>query len=200
MEYLIPVGISKYEHDVKKSRFIAYIKHIESAKEARHWFAEISAEYPDARHICWAYIAGQPGNSEQAMSDDGEPAGTAGKPILNVLQHSDAGEIAAVVVRYFGGIKLGAGGLVRAYSSAAAESLKQAKLVRRVVQQHIRLGLPFAEENTLRHLLEQSRGVIESIDYAERVYAECQLPEINIESFLQQLPHSIELITSLEDD
>lgn len=191
MEYLIPVGISQYEHEIKRSRFISRIKHIKSAKEARHWFAEVSDEFPDARHVCWAYIAGQPGNSEQAMNDDGEPAGTAGKPILNVLQHSDAGEIAAVVVRYFGGIKLGAGGLVRAYSTAAAEALKRTELVLKIPQQQIKLALPFSDESTLRYLLEQVEGQIQTIEYAEKVHALCQLPASQIETFLKTLPHSI---------
>jgi len=191
MEYLIPVAVSHYEHEIKKSRFIAYLKHIESAKQARQWFVDISREYPDARHVCWAYIAGQPGNSEQAMSDDGEPAGTAGKPILNVLQHSDAGEIAMVVVRYFGGVKLGAGGLVRAYSTAAAEALKLTTLVRKIARQPIKFSLPFSEENTFRHILEQFDGEIEAIDYTEQVIVQCQLPVRKTTPFLQQLPHSI---------
>ncbi len=191
MEYLKPVGMSSYQHEVKRSRFISKIKHIESAKQARQWFAEINTEYPDARHVCWAYIAGQPSNSEQSMFDDGEPTGTAGKPILNVLQHSDAGEIAAVVIRYFGGIKLGAGGLVRAYSTATSEAIKQIEFIHNVPLQCVKLTLPFAEENTLRHWLEDTEGQLKTIEYGQQVTAWCQLPSVNVETFLQKLPHSI---------
>ena len=185
-----------YEHEVKRSRFIAKIKHIESVKEARCWFAQIRTQHPDARHICWAYIAGNPSNSEQAMSDDGEPSGTAGKPILNVLQHSGAGEIASVVIRYFGGIKLGAGGLVRAYSTATSEALKHTSLTLKLSFKKISLSLSFAEESTVRHLIEQSQGKICTVDYCEQVHIICQLPEPEINTFLHALPH---LVTCKEE-
>lgn len=194
-KYLIPVGEDEgevcCEQVIKRSRFIARIRHIESVTAAKQWFTELKNEFPDARHICWAYISGAPNSPQQSSSDDGEPSGTAGKPILNVLQHSDAGEIAAVVVRYFGGIKLGAGGLVRAYSGAAAEALKATKLEYKIPQQQLHFELPFSEENTLRYHLEQSQGHIESIDYREQVKVVCQLPVTEVEPLIHKLPHSI---------
>ena len=200
-KYLIPAIVDKdgskginetsYEQVIKRSRFIARIRHIESVSQAKQWFAEVGDEFPDARHLCWAYISGEPNSSEQSSSDDGEPSGTAGKPILNVLQHSGAGEIAALVVRYFGGIKLGTGGLVRAYSGTVVEALKVTELKYKIPQQVLHFELPFADENTFRYLLEQSHGQIESIRYYEHVNVVCQLPLSEVELLIQKLPHSI---------
>ena len=192
--YLIPKGTTHYRQEIKKSRFLAWIKHIETPEMAKAWIQEISGEYPDARHVCWAYIAGAPNTPLQSMSDAGEPSGTAGKPILNVLQHSDAGEIGAVVVRYFGGIKLGTGGLVRAYSSSASETLKLTPLRLKVPQITLILNCPFAEEHTFRYLLEQSQGVIDSTHYANEVIIHCHLPYAELENFKQRLPISIGVI------
>jgi uncharacterized YigZ family protein len=192
-EYLIPVGITNYEQEIKRSRFIARIRHIESVEHAKQWLLDVAQEFPDARHICWAYIEGAPNSPQQACSDAGEPSGTAGKPILNVLQHSDAGEIAAVVVRYFGGIKLGAGGLVRAYSGSTSEAIKITQLVRKIPKQLVSFTFPFAEENTFRYLLDQVGGNIESIQYSNQVSVLCQLSVSDVDGFIQKLPHQIVL-------
>ncbi len=198
-KYLIPVGETRCEQVIKRSRFITRIRHIESVKTAKQWFTDIRNEFPDARHICWAYISGVPNSPQQSSSDDGEPLGTAGKPILNVLQHSDAGEIAAVVIRYFGGIKLGAGGLVRAYSGATAEALKATKLEYKIPLQQLHFELPFADESTLRYHLAQSQGHIESINYREQVTVVCQLPVTEVESLIHKLPHRILRILKATD-
>ena len=108
-----------YEYEEKKSRFVAYLARINSDSDFKNWLAGIRGAHPKASHHCWAYILGMPNNAHNwNQSDDGEPKGTAGKPMLNVLTHNDVGECAVVIARYFGGIKLGAGGLVRAYSTA----------------------------------------------------------------------------------
>ena len=194
MAYLIPSAAAEYEQEIKRSRFIARTRHIDSAEQAKQWFASVSDEFADARHVCWAYIAGAPGSSQQGMSDAGEPAGTAGKPILNVLQHSGAGEIALVVVRYFGGIKLGAGGLVRAYSSSASQVMKLTPLQNKISFRQIAFRLPFADEHTLRHLLEQQYGRVESVDYQEQIEMHCALPEKAVDSLMARLPHHIQVI------
>lgn len=198
MEYLVPVQSAEYEQEIKHSRFIARSHHIDSAKAAKEWFARIEDEFPDARHVCWAYIAGAPGNSAQGMSDAGEPSGTAGKPIMNVLQHSGAGEIAIVVVRYFGGIKLGAGGLVRAYSSSAAEVLKRTMLQPKVAFQTLDFSLAFKDEHVLRHLLEQFDGAVDHVEYQEQIIISASLPENRVGSLLAKLPHNIKRIESNE--
>lgn len=113
---------------IEKSRFITTSRRVESEAEAKEFIAEISKKYADATHNCYAYICDKAGNF-QRFSDDGEPQGTAGMPILEVIKSRSLRETAVVVTRYFGGIKLGAGGLVRAYSGCAAENLEAAEKV-----------------------------------------------------------------------
>lgn len=120
-------GRTETEKIIEKSRFLTYSQHVESEEEARTFIAEIRAAHPFATHCCFAFVADKAGNL-QRFSDDGEPQGTAGVPILDVLKNKKLCETAVAVVRYFGGIKLGAGGLVRAYSSSAAENLAAADI------------------------------------------------------------------------
>ena len=128
--YKIPANQYRHEEIIKRSRFITTLAHASSANEANTFVASIKKEFPDASHNCWAYVAGAPGDTARiGMSDDGEPHGTAGKPMLNVLLHSDIGEIVAVVTRYFGGTKLGSGGLVKAYSGSVKNSLEGLLLI-----------------------------------------------------------------------
>ncbi len=122
--YKIPATVCRTEETIKRSRFIATVAHASTAEDAKTFISTIKTEFPDATHNCWAYVAGPPGDTARVgMSDDGEPHGTAGKPMLTVLLHSEIGEIAAVVTRYFGGTKLGTGGLVRAYSGSVKNAL-----------------------------------------------------------------------------
>lgn len=129
MEYLSLGGKTVTEKVIEKSKFITLSRHIDGEDEAKEFIAEVKREYPDATHWCYGYVADS-GGAFPRFSDDGEPQGTAGKPILDVLLNQKIYEAAIVVVRYFGGIKLGAGGLVRAYSSSAAENISLAKKVR----------------------------------------------------------------------
>ena len=115
------------EKIIEKSRFLSYCAHVESEQEARDFIAKIRAKHTLATHVCYAFIADKTGNL-QRFSDDGEPQGTAGVPMLEVLKAKKLFETAVAVVRYFGGIKLGAGGLVRAYSSSVAENLDGADI------------------------------------------------------------------------
>ena len=132
-EYLIPKSAVVFEEEIKKSRFITYLQHTEGLEQAKAFWAEIKALHPNARHHCWAAVAGRPTDSQQlGFSDDGEPAGTAGKPMLSALQGSQVGEISAVVVRYYGGILLGTGGLVRAYGNGVQQALKLLETERKV--------------------------------------------------------------------
>lgn len=124
--YDIPKNSVFYQEVIKKSRFIVHIEHTPDVKSARAFIADIKDKYSDAVHNCWAYVAGPPTDSQvRGFSDDGEPNGTAGKPMLNVLVGSGVGEITAVVTRYFGGIKLGTGGLVRAYGGSVNHALDE---------------------------------------------------------------------------
>jgi uncharacterized YigZ family protein len=122
--YLIPAARVRVQETILRSRFITTMAAAESPEQARGFVAEVRAEFPDANHHCFAYVAGRPGSTAQiGISDDGEPGGTAGRPMLAVLLGSGVGDIAAVVTRFFGGNKLGTGGLVRAYSGGVKSAL-----------------------------------------------------------------------------
>lgn len=124
--YLSLSGERQTQRVIEKSKFITTSRHVCGEEEARAFVAEISKKYSDATHNCYAYIADNLGNFPR-FSDDGEPQGTAGMPMLETLKNNGLYEVAVVVTRYFGGIKLGAGGLVRAYSGAVAENIASAK-------------------------------------------------------------------------
>jgi Uncharacterized protein family UPF0029 len=122
--YPVPAQQHRVEQVIDRSRFICTVARVQSSEEAQAFIKTMNAEFPDATHNCWAYVVGAPGSTDRVgMSDDGEPHGTAGRPMLTVLLHSGVGEIAAVVTRYYGGTKLGTGGLVKAYSGAVQEAL-----------------------------------------------------------------------------
>ena len=122
--YPVPAQQHRVEQVIDRSRFICTVARVQSSEEAQAFIKAMNAEYADATHNCWAYVVGAPGSTDRVgMSDDGEPHGTAGRPMLTVLLHSGIGEIAAVVTRYYGGTKLGTGGLVKAYGGAVQEAL-----------------------------------------------------------------------------
>lgn len=154
MEFFIPKAEVIFEEEIKKSRFITYIRHTEGMEQAKAFWAEIRALHPQARHHCWAALAGQPNDSQQyGFSDDGEPSGTAGKPMLNYLLGSGLGEISAVVVRYYGGILLGTGGLVKGYGNGVQQGLLQVEKIRKVLRKSYRLQCEYEQFNTIQHLI-----------------------------------------------
>ena len=183
--------------EVKKSDFITWLKAVDSREQAMAYLQQAKDAYPDARHHCWAYIMGDSANSQTAaMSDDGEPSGTAGKPMLNVLQHKPVNNVMAIVIRYFGGIKLGAGGLVRAYSQAVEQAFGEAELEPVVVKSEHRLRLDFAQEQWIRHQLSLLKGQVIEIDYSNDVKMTVALPQAHDETFIEQLnSKSIERLT-----
>lgn len=191
MEYWIPREPTFFEQEIKRSRFLAWIQPVSTVEEMHHCLHALSSQHPDARHICWAYIVGGPNSPRQKAQDDDEPAGTAGKPILNVLQHSNCGDIAAIVVRYFGGVKLGAGGLVRAYSSSASEALKITPLTKKESLIELHLSSDFAQENTLRHLSSLHRAEIKTVTYTDHVSFYLLIPASQQQQFLTSLPNTI---------
>ena len=130
---------------VEKSRFICYMKHVKSEEEFKEYLSTIRKKHHDATHVCSAFIC----HNIQRSSDDGEPSGTAGSPILNVLIKNNLDEMCALVVRYFGGIKLGAGGLIRAYGNAVSECLKQEKLYEDVIYPKYSLVISYENANKI---------------------------------------------------
>ncbi len=153
---------------------------------------ECKKRYPDARHHCWAYLLGDPASaSSAAMSDDGEPSGTAGKPIFNVLQHKGVGDIMVVVSRYFGGIKLGAGGLVRAYSAATQQTMEQLPVIQHISLCQCTVRCDFKHEQYLRLWVEQQQGNVTDCQYSAQVDLHIALPEPSIaalDGLLASLP------------
>lgn len=178
----------KHTLEIKKSQFITWLLPLESKQQAKEYLQQARDQYPDARNHCWAYLMGDSPNSlTAAMSDDGEPSGTAGKPMLNVLQHKPINNVMVIVIRYFGGIKLGAGGLVRAYSQAVEQAYGKAELLPVVLKKHFIITLSFAEEQWLRHTLSKFSGEVHSTDYQQQVKADVSVPEDNSAAFIEAL-------------
>ncbi len=168
--YLIPTSTLEREIEVKKSRFIARATAVISRQEAMLVLQQTKSDWPDARHHCWAYLIGNPAATcSAAMSDDGEPSGVAGKPILNVIQHKGIGDIIVVVSRYFGGIKLGAGGMVRAYSGAAESVLRELPLKAQQPVVTRSLVCDFSQEQLVRYWAEKHHAEINRVLYKQDV-------------------------------
>lgn len=162
--------------DIKKSQFLAFAYPVTSRDEVLFHVEQLRQRYPDARHHCWAYIIGDPNNTTDAgFDDDGEPSGTAGRPMLNLLQHKLVGNCALVVVRYFGGIKLGAGGLARAYGAAAQAALADATLTPFESAAQLVIHCGFADEAFIRHIVAGFDGEVLTVTYQQQVQLSVEL-------------------------
>lgn len=176
--YPTPANTTQTVLAVKKSRFIAHAMPVASRDDAMAELAQLRQQYPDARHYCWAYVLGDPaGSCDAAMNDDGEPAGTAGKPLLNVLRHKGIGDVMVVVVRYFGGIKLGAGGLTRAYSAAAETAMSALTLRRQETMLEAVMSFDFSREQPVRHWAASRDIVVGQAEYTEQVRLRMRVPQ-----------------------
>jgi len=142
------------ELEIRKSRFIALAVPVADRPAAMAVIGDLRTAHPTATHVCWALLAG----GQSGMSDDGEPSGTAGRPILEVLRHHDLDGVLAAVVRYYGGVKLGAGGLVRAYTDAIAAALKDAERIERIAYATLAVEVDYADEPRVRRWIDQSAG------------------------------------------
>jgi len=154
-DYLTIQQAGNHELEIKKSRFIADLGRVTTEDEAKAFIAAITAREPKANHHCWAYVLGEH-DEIQRESDNGEPSGTAGVPILTVLQRNQLHNTIAVVTRYFGGIKLGAGGLIRAYSNATSTGIEAVGVVKRVRQRALELTVDYANYDKLTHYLTEN--------------------------------------------
>ncbi|MGP5211060.1 YigZ family protein [Psychrobacter alimentarius] len=174
--------------EIKKSEFIAHAYPVSSREQAMFHVEQLREQYPDARHFCWGYIIGDPDNTTSAgFDDDGEPSGTAGRPILNVLQHKSIGNVIIIVVRYFGGIKLGAGGLTRAYAGSAQAAVDEMILNPYVPMAQIQILAQFATEAQCRYMIENLGGHIDDVAYSKQVTLTATLAEADIESLKERL-------------
>ena len=183
-EYYIPTQASETEFVEKRSRFIGHVWRVDSEEEARARIEEMKKRYYDARHNCWCYLIK---DGPVRYSDDGEPQGTAGQPMLNVFQREGVVNVVCVVTRYFGGILLGAGGLVRAYTQSAKDALDKAGIS--VVRRRVEILLPcsYAQYERVKLETEGFGGVIAEADYGADIALTVLLPEERWEDYLAHM-------------
>ena len=172
-DYIIPAGYGEADYIDKKSRFIGQVQHVESVSEAMAFIESVRKKYADATHNVWAYVLA---DGQMRWSDDGEPGGTSGQPTLNVFRSANVCDVVCVVTRYFGGILLGSGGLVRAYSKAASMAMEAAGRARMAEWQSVAVECSYAHYERLRRLLEGEGAQDMAGDFAEFVTVTCLLP------------------------
>jgi uncharacterized YigZ family protein len=167
--YQVPAQVRQVELEVKRSKFLTFAAPAVDRKQADDFIHTLRKQHPQASHVCWAYIAGAPNTTIRSMSDDGEPSGTAGMPMLKVLEYSGYGDIVVAVVRYFGGTKLGTGGLQRAYSDAVSLALTNLPMKLKVARTTLQLTFDYSYDGSISRLLE--RYDVEEIvpNYAQQV-------------------------------
>ena len=168
---------------IKKSRFLGCVQPVADRAAAQAIVAHLRAAHPGAAHVCWALLAG----GQSAAVDDGEPSGTAGRPMLEVLRHQDFDGVLASVVRYYGGIQLGAGGLLRAYTDSIAQALRDARKIPIVKQRELRCTLPYALEGLLRREIEAIVASLSSIEHGAQVSCVFRLAESDAPALIARL-------------
>lgn len=185
---LAPGAFHRAEETVRRSRFIVTMARVSSPEEAKAFIDRIREEHAGATHNCWAYNAGAPGDTAQVgASDDGEPKGTAGRPMLTALLHSDVGEVAAVVTRYFGGILLGTGGLVRAYQGSVKLGLEGLPVTLREDMRRFVVSIEPHQVSDFQHFLAESRGRVQSSDFRFDATFEVLVPSDEADAFVGRL-------------
>ncbi len=185
----LPVdGMHRTQMLIKRSLFISSMAHAPDVITARAFVDRIKKEYPDATHNCWAFAAGPAADTARVgFSDDGEPHGTAGKPMLTALLHSGVGELVCVVTRFFGGIKLGTGGLVRAYQGCVLDNLQTLPIKERIVPAHVHVIIEYSHVNRVRRILNDFEAEItEEVFAADAAMTLC-LPIEQVEPFFQAI-------------
>jgi uncharacterized YigZ family protein len=176
--YPVPAERHRTEVTIERSRFVCTIARAATPEEAQGFVRGMNAEFPDATHNCWAYVIGAPGSTGRiGMSDDGEPHGTAGRPMLTVLLHSGVGDVAAVVTRYYGGVKLGTGGLVKAYGGAVQQAMATLPRAERIELMELVVTIGYASIDTVRQLLPPHEAEILDEEYGESVTYRLRLPD-----------------------
>ena len=168
---------------IKKSRFLGCVQPMTDRAGALRRVAELRAQHPGAAHVCWALLAG----GHSAANDDGEPSGTAGRPMLDVLRHQDLDGVLATVVRYYGGIQLGAGGLVRAYTDSVARALLAAEKIAILRMSTLHCAVPYALEGLLRRETDMAGATLQQVSHGDRVELTFILPQVQAEAFKARL-------------
>jgi uncharacterized YigZ family protein len=179
--YIVPGARHRAEQTIDRSRFICTLQRARSPVEAQEFLREMNDEFPDATHNCWAFVIGPPGSTDRiGMSDAGEPHGTAGRPMLTVLQHSGVGDIAAVVTRYYGGTNLGTGGLVKAYGGSVQLALATMPRTERIEYATMTVVVRYESISAVQQLLARFESTSESEEYAERVTYRLRVPMAHV--------------------
>lgn len=185
---LRPGEVFRVEQTIKRSRFIASVEHTPGVEEAKAFIEQIKAEFEDARHNCWAYCAGAAGSTDRiGASDDGEPHGTAGRPMLTAVTHSGIGEVTVVVTRYFGGILLGTGGLVKAYQSSVKMALEAVPTRIRTKTKRIKFSVEHRFVNQVLRKIETANGRILEKNFDMDADFDVEIPEDLAETFAKEL-------------
>ena len=185
---LRPGEVFRVEQTIKRSRFIASVGHTPGVEEAKAFIEQIKAEFEDARHTCWAYCAGAAGSTDRiGASDDGEPHGTAGRPMLTAVTHSGIGEVTVVVTRYFGGILLGTGGLVKAYQSSVKMALEGVPTRVRTKTKRIKFSVEHRFVNQVLRKIEAVNGRILEKNFDMGADFDVEIPEDLAETFAKEL-------------
>ncbi|EXU74687.1 MULTISPECIES: IMPACT family protein [Erwinia] len=186
--YDIPAELFSFSEEIKKSRFITLLAHTEGVESARAFVQQVKSDHPAARHHCWAWVAGSPADSQQlGFSDDGEPSGTAGKPMLAQLMGNHIGEITAVVVRYYGGIQLGTGGLVKAYGGGVQQALKALPRLQKVPMLTFTLCCDYAQLSEIERMVGRFHGQLQHSEFLQCVSLTLALPHASVAGFTQNL-------------
>ena len=168
---------------IKKSRFIGCVQPMADRASAQAIVDALWKEHPGAAHICWALLAG----GQSAAVDDGEPSGTAGRPMLDVLRHQDLEGVLATVVRYFGGVKLGAGGLVRAYTDCVAQALLKAEKQPLQKMSTLRCEVPYALEGLLRREIDAAGAALDGVEHGSLVRLAWHMPQAQAPAFIARI-------------
>ncbi len=180
--FSIPARVHRVEETIQRSRFITTAAHAPDADAAHAFVQRIREEFPDATHNCWAFVAGPPGSTSHiGMSDDGEPHGTAGRPMLTALLHSGVGEVVAVCTRYYGGVKLGTGGLSRAYSGGVKLGLESLPTEEKVERVPVLITVSYPDVDGLQRLLESMDVIVDADEYGADVRYRCLVPDSSLE-------------------
>jgi len=188
LRYAIPSRIYRVEELIQRSRFITTAAHAPDANAANAFVDSVRELFPDATHHCWAFVAGPPGSTAHiGMSDDGEPHGTAGRPMLTVLLHSGVGEVVTVCTRYFGGVKLGTGGLSRAYAGGVKLLLQTLPTELKIKRVHVSVRVAYPHVESLQRLLDDLEVVVEHEEYGEEVRYQIAVPTMTLETLREQL-------------
>ena len=182
-DYKTVLTSDETESEVKKSRFINLSFHVEDESDVETILTEVRKKHYKATHVCWAYVLNSAPKRQKA-SDDGEPSGTAGKPILDVINHRELRDILVVVIRYFGGVKLGTGGLIRAYGGGASDVLNESRIIRKQFSDQLKIMVSYSGYGNLKSGLSEKEILPVHEEFGENVTLSFEIPVKETPAFL----------------